>query len=325
MTTLETYLQSFENYLAQNLFEGAPASLYEPANYMMQLGGKRLRPAMVLMGCDAFKNSFEEALPAALAIEVFHNFTLVHDDIMDAAPLRRGNPTVHKKWDEATAILSGDMMMLKSVMFLQKLPEPIFQDALSVFCKTGIEVCEGQQMDMLFETRNNVSIPEYLDMIALKTSVLLGCSFYLGAIIGGAKKADAMSMYNFGKNLGLAFQLHDDILDAFADDAIAFGKQVGGDIISNKKTYLLITALQNADAIQKEKMEHWLHLKDFDANEKVEAFKELYVLTGAKREAEEERQRFYTLALEALGVVNIDDEKKSFLRDFAHSIMRRTK
>ncbi len=305
MTTLEGYLNSFENYLLKNPFEGEPASLYEAANYIMQLGGKRIRPAMVLMACDAFHNSFEEALPVALAVEVLHNFTLVHDDIMDAAPLRRGKPTVHKKWDEPSAILCGDMMMFKSIMLLQQLPNDKLQDALSMFNKTAIEVCEGQQLDMLFETRSHVSIPEYLQMISLKTSVLLGCSFYLGAIIGGAKAEDAKALYSFGKNLGIAFQLHDDILDAFAEDATAFGKQIGGDILANKKTYLLITALQKCTAEQLENLKFMMEDKDFPAHEKVEAVKEIFLLTGAKQAAESERQHYFTQAIADLKKVNI--------------------
>ncbi len=256
MNPLESYLKSFEDYILQYRFHGEPASLYEPANYIMQLGGKRLRPLMVLMACEAFSGSYEKALPGAMAIEVLHNFTLMHDDIMDAAPLRRGKPTVHKKWDQTTAILSGDMMMFQSIMMLEKIPEHIFSDALKIFNKTAIEICEGQQLDMIFEKKTEVQIHEYLNMIALKTSVLLGCSFYLGAIIGGASKEDANALYDFGKNIGIAFQLHDDILDAFSDDE-AFGKQIGGDIIANKKTYLLITALQNADEQQKRTLENW--------------------------------------------------------------------
>ena len=321
----EEYLKSFEDYQSLRPFEGEPASLYEPANYMMQLKGKRLRPAMVLMACDAFKDTYEEALPAALAIEVFHNFTLIHDDLMDAAPLRRGMPTVYKKWNSATAILSGDMMVFKALMLLQKLPEPILQEALTIFNKTAIEVCEGQQMDMLFETRNDVSISEYLEMITLKTSVLLGCSFYLGAIIGRAKKSEALALYDFGKNLGIAFQLHDDILDVFADDSMAFGKQVGGDILSNKKTYLLITALQNANIQQKEKLNHWLNIKEYQAEVKVKAVKELYISTQARLKAEEEKLHFFEMALNALNGLNMPSEKKEKFQCFAQALMQRTK
>ncbi len=325
MTLLEKYLGSFENYLIEHSFNGEPASLYEPANYIMQLGGKRLRPVMVLMACDAFRDSYEEAMPAAMAIELFHNFTLIHDDIMDAAPLRRGNPTVHKKWGQSTAILCGDMMMIKSIIFLQNLEATISSDLLSMFNKTAIEVCEGQQMDMLFETRNDVGLTEYLTMITLKTSVLLGCSFYLGAIIGGAKREEAKAFYDFGKNLGIAFQLHDDILDAFAEDAIAFGKQVGGDILSNKKTYLLITALQDANPKQKELLEQWLSIKDYDQQEKIAIFKELFVLTGAKQKAEDAQQQFYNRALEALHTVRLSEAKKKTFHELAYGIMQRTR
>ncbi len=325
MMKLETYLAPFEDYLSQHPFQGEPASLYEPANYMMQLGGKRLRPAMVLMACDAFQGSFKEAFPAAMAIEVFHNFTLVHDDIMDAAPLRRGKTTVHIKWDHATAILCGDMMMFKAVLFLQELPVTLLQEALSMFNKTAIEVCEGQQIDMVFEQRKKVEIAEYIHMITLKTSVLLGCSFYLGARIGGAPKEAASAMYEFGKNLGIAFQLHDDLLDAFAEDAVAFGKQVGGDILSNKKTYLLITALQNADSTQRELLNGWLQNSDINPEAKVAAMKELFVLTGAKKATEQAQQNYYNVALEALQAVPLSSEWKVYLQGFAQLVMQRSK
>ncbi len=325
MTTIETYLSSFEAYLSHHPFEGFPDRLYEPANYLMKLGGKRFRPVMLLMACDAYKNSFKEALPAAMAIEVFHNFTLVHDDIMDSAPLRRGMPTVHERWDTPTAILCGDMLMFKSILFLQELPHLFLQEALTMFNKTAIEVCEGQQLDMLFESREQVDIPEYLNMIMLKTSVLLGCSFYLGARIGGAQKEDALALYEFGKNLGIAFQLHDDLLDAFAEDAMAFGKQIGGDILSNKKTYLLITALQKADVTQLENLKYWLKSDNTSSNEKVATVKALFIETGAKQAAEQEQQHFYNMALEALKPVNISDESKTKFRAFAQMIMKRTK
>jgi geranylgeranyl diphosphate synthase type II len=325
MISLENYLGSFETYLEQNPFIGEPASLYDSANYIMTLGGKRLRPCMVLMGCDALKNSFEEALPAALAIEVFHNFTLLHDDIMDKAPLRRGKPTVHKKWNESTAILAGDMMMFRSVMLLQKLPASIFDEALTLFNKTAIEVSEGQQLDMLFESRAEVSIGEYVHMITLKTSVLLGCSFSLGALIGGATKKEADGLYEFGKNLGIAFQLHDDLLDAFAEDAAAFGKQVGGDILSHKKTYLLITALQKADGQQKQKLNYLLTESNIVAAEKVASMKALFENTGARQAAENERQYYFEKALTALDSVSLPEDKKIFFRNFAQTVMQRIK
>ncbi len=325
MNSLEVYLRSFESYLDGHPFQGKPQSLTDAANYIMHLGGKRLRPAMVLMSCNAFKRNFEEALHAAMAIEVFHNFTLVHDDIMDAAPLRRGQATVHHKWNSSTAILCGDLMMFEATMFLQKLPLDILNEALTMFNTTAIEVCRGQQMDMLFETRNDVSIEEYLEMISLKTSVLLGCSFYLGALVGGAEKTNAEALYQFGKNLGVAFQLHDDILDAFADDPILFGKQIGGDILSNKKTYLLLKALNLADAKQLFELQFWLSNEPNDVNEKVQSVKQLFQVTGAKKEAEAEQQRYYSLALEALEMVTMEEETKKEFSDFAAYVMHRKK
>jgi len=325
MKMVDDYLKAFEDYLSLHPFKGEPASLFESAEYMMQLGGKRLRPVMVLMGCDLFAADFREALPAAMAVEVFHNFTLVHDDIMDKAPLRRGRPTMHYRWDEPTAILSGDMMMVKACMFLNELRLPILKEALNIFNETAVDVCKGQHLDMLFEHREEVGISEYLEMISLKTSVLLGCCFYLGALIGGAPSEEALALHRFGKNLGIAFQLQDDILDAFATDPSKFGKQVGGDILSNKKTFLLITALKNANPTQKEQLRHWMSDSMVASDEKVKAVKEIFIATGARKETEAEQLLYYNKALDALSYVSISDDKKMALGAFAESVMHRTK
>ncbi len=325
MTVPAQYFTLFEEYINTHRFTGSPATLYDPANYIMSLGGKRLRPLMVLLAAEAAGGDVHAALPAAMAIEVFHNFTLVHDDIMDAAPLRRSKPTVHTKWDTPTAILSGDMMMFRSVMFLQQLPPEIFQKVLPVFTTTAIEVCEGQQLDMDFERRDDVTIDEYLHMIALKTSVLLGCSFHIGAVCGGGSERLASDLYSFGKNLGIAFQLHDDILDAFATDASNFGKQVGGDILANKKTFLWLKAMELGDENQKASLNQWLTNNTAGPAEKVEAVKKIFIESGAQRRAEEEMQHYYTRALDALQQSELADEKKQQLTAFAEMIMKRTK
>lgn len=325
MTVFTEYLQQLEEYIGSHPFTGNPASLYDPANYIMSLGGKRLRPVMVLMAADAVGGKAANALPAAMAIEVFHNFTLVHDDIMDAAPLRRGKPTVHTRWDTPTAILSGDMMMFHSVMFLQQLPPDVFLKVLPLFNATAIEVCEGQQLDMDFEKRNDVQVSEYLNMIALKTSVLLGCSFQIGALCGGADDTLASHLYDFGKNLGIAFQLHDDILDAFATDESNFGKQVGGDILANKKTFLWLKALEQGSAAQQQELKSWELTRDANPEAKIAAVKKIFVESGALQRTEEEMQMFYTKSLEALESSALPSGKKQHLTDFAAMVMQRTK
>jgi len=236
---------SINQYISNKTYGASPVELYEPINYIMSLGGKRLRPCLLLMACDMFGGDVEQALAPALAIEVFHNFTLMHDDIMDKAPLRRGKPTVHEKWNANTAILSGDVMMVESNKLIMQVKDNILRPVLDVFNDTAVGVCEGQQIDMNFETRQDVQIDEYINMIRLKTAVLVGGALKMGALVGGADDAEGTLLYNFGEQLGIAFQLQDDILDVYGDPK-KFGKQVGGDIISNKKTYLLIKALELA-------------------------------------------------------------------------------
>src|SRR5476651_2411466 len=243
-------------------FPESPAELYEPISYILDLGGKRLRPSLLLMACDLFGGDVNKAIEPALAIEVFHNFTLMHDDIMDKAPLRRGKKTVHEKWNANVAILSGDAMMVEANKLMMKVDDPILRRVMDVFNETATGVCEGQQIDMSFEQRNNVLIDEYLNMIRLKTAVLLGGTLKIGAIIGGASLNDAQLLYSFGVNLGIAFQLQDDILDVYGDPE-KFGKQVGGDILSNKKTYLLIKALELAKDDHLQQLNHWLSVEDF--------------------------------------------------------------
>lgn len=301
-----------------------PKELYLPVNYILSLGGKRMRPALVLAGCDLFGGNIEKAVHAALAIEVFHNFTLVHDDIMDKAPLRRNKPTVHKKWDEGIAILSGDAMLVQAYQLICKTDPVALSSVLDVFSATAIQVCEGQQLDMNYEKAHKISLPQYLHMINLKTAVLLGASLKTGAIIGGAMPEDAQRLYDFGTNMGLAFQLQDDILDVYGDEE-RFGKQRGGDIISNKKTWMLIKALELTvgNRYMAEELQQWLFAPDFDPQEKVKAVTSIYDFLGVKKLAEKEMMKFHDKALKQLDGIPVSDEKKQPLVAFAESLMVR--
>jgi geranylgeranyl diphosphate synthase type II len=299
-----------------------PKELYEPIAYLMALGGKRLRPALVLMATDLFGGDIKDAIAPALAVELFHNFTLMHDDIMDKAPLRRGQPTVHAKWNESVAILSGDVMFVKAYKMMIQVRPDILSDVLEVFNATAIGVCEGQQIDMNFENRNEVSIEEYLEMIRLKTAVLVGGALKIGALIGSANSKDADLLYQFGENLGIAFQLQDDILDVYGDP-IKFGKQVGGDIISNKKTYLLIKALELAKGKELSILNQWLNLTDFDSEEKVNAVKGIYNNLGVKILSENTMHTYAQKAMDALEKINTPQENKKVLVAFADLLIKR--
>ena len=303
-------------------FPESPAELYEPISYILDLGGKRLRPSLLLMACDLFGGDVNKAIEPALAIEVFHNFTLMHDDIMDKAPLRRGKKTVHEKWNANVAILSGDAMMVEANKLMMKVDDAILRRVMDVFNETATGVCEGQQIDMSFEQRNNVLIDEYLDMIRLKTAVLLGGTLKIGAIIGGASLNDAQLLYNFGVNLGIAFQLQDDILDVYGDPE-KFGKQVGGDILSNKKTYLLIKALELARDEQADNLNSWLNLEQFDATEKVLAVTAIYNQLDIRQYAEYAMQNYAEKAFDALDKINLSEDRRQYLRQFADSLLVR--
>jgi geranylgeranyl diphosphate synthase type II len=299
-----------------------PAELYEPIYYILSMGGKRMRPALLLMACDLFGGDVEKALPPALAIEVFHNFTLMHDDIMDNAPLRRGKVTVHEKWNQNAAILSGDVMLIEGYKLMMQVEDRLLRVILDIFNNTAVGVCEGQQLDMDFEVRNDVKIDEYIYMIRLKTAVVLGGALKIGSILGGADMKDAELIAEFGENLGLAFQLQDDILDVFGSPE-KFGKQVGGDIISNKKTYLLIKALELANADQKAELTKWISAEQFDPQEKVEAVTAIYNYVQVRQHAETTMHTYADKAFEALEQINLPEENKQYLRDFADSLMVR--
>ncbi|SHM64354.1 geranylgeranyl diphosphate synthase, type II [Cyclobacterium lianum] len=272
---LEAIRDSLRKHILDLNFEGQPKELYDPISYLMQLGGKRIRPLLALLSYGLFKEDYQKILTPAAAVEVFHNFTLMHDDIMDNAPLRRGKATVHEKWNENTAILSGDVMLVKAYEMLLDVDADKLQQALKLFSKTAAEVCEGQQLDMNFESLGQVSEKEYLHMIRLKTAVLLGFSLQLGAVLAGASASDAQHLYDFGVNIGIGFQLKDDLLDVYADKE-KFGKQVGGDILANKKTYLLIKAIELAGGKEKAELEKWLSAEDFEPTEKVQAVTAIY-------------------------------------------------
>jgi geranylgeranyl diphosphate synthase type II len=299
-----------------------PADLYEPISYILSIGGKRMRPALLLLACDLFGGDVTKAIEPALAIEVFHNFTLMHDDIMDKAPLRRGKATVHEKWNANVAILSGDAMMVEANRMMMMVDDSILRKVLDVFNDTATGVCEGQQIDMSFEQRNDVSIEEYINMIRLKTAVLLGGTLKIGSIIGGAALADADLIDAFGVNLGIAFQLQDDILDVYGDPE-KFGKQVGGDIISNKKTFLLIRALELAESTQAQTLNHWLRATEFDSIEKVKAITDIYNELYIRQHAEEAMQTYADKAFAALDAINLPEDYKQYLRDFADGLLVR--
>lgn len=320
MQQLSAYTNLIESELANLNLPDSPTNLYDPLRYFMSLGGKRMRPILTLMGTELFGEPKESAISAAASIEVFHNFTLIHDDIMDQAPLRRNKETVHTKWNENIAILSGDVLFVQAYQLIAKQKADHLPELLNLFNKTAIEVCEGQQMDMDFETRSNVSIDEYIEMIRLKTSVLLGCALEMGAIIAGASDKDRKALYDFGQHIGIAFQIQDDILDLFADPD-TFGKQVGGDVIANKKTLLNLKAYDLADATQIQLLEQLA--VDTDAKHKVQKTKELYTLIGAKEACEEEMREHYQIALNALNSIDVNGEAKFPLIALADYLMTR--
>ena len=324
MKPSKEYLQLIEQALKDKPYGSSPKELYEPISYIMSLGGKRLRPVLVLMATDFLGGNITKALHPALAVELFHNFTLVHDDIMDKAPLRRNQPTVHKKWNDNVAILSADAMMVKAYQELCKADTALLPALLDVFSDTAVKVCEGQQFDMNYETENKVSIIQYLKMIELKTAVLIGGSLKIGAIVGGAREEDAQALYNFGKHIGIAFQLQDDILDVFGDEE-KFGKQKGGDIIANKKTYLLLKAIEMVEGnrYMKEELQQWINAPQFNPKEKVEAVTTIYNFLNVKELASKEMKKQYEKALKFLDSIPVAETNKHELISFAVSLMVR--
>lgn len=300
-----------------------PSGLYEPIGYVLGMGGKRIRPALTLLACNMFCDDVQPAVNSALGLEVFHNFTLLHDDIMDKADVRRGKPTVHKKWNDNTAILSGDVMQIASYQLIAQTPSAQLKSTLDLFSKTAAEICEGQQYDVEFETRSKVEVEEYLEMIRLKTAVLLGAALQIGAWIGGAGEEDAQLLYDYGINIGLAFQLKDDLLDVYGDEA-TFGKKIGGDILCNKKTFMLIRALELAEEENALELQKWIETTDeLLANQKIKAITELYNIIGVKNICEDKMQYFYTKAIANLDKVSIPENKKQELKKLGEKLMFR--
>lgn len=319
---ITSYQKAFLDYLATEFVEEKPASLYNPMRYILQLGGKRIRPVLALIAADAVGADYKKALPVALAVEVFHNFSLVHDDIMDEAPLRRGKATVHEKWDTNTGILSGDVMLVKAYQCLNGYPPALFSDLTQLFSKTAQEVCEGQQYDMDFPQQETVSQAAYLHMIEYKTAVLLGCSLQMGAMVGGLSRAESQPFYDFGIQLGLAFQLQDDYLDAFGDP-LTFGKQVGGDIIENKKTLLYLLALEKADVDQKVQLKEFFQSQPADPSEKIATVKALFKSTKADLAIQDLISQYTHKALLAIEKFAITEEKKHLFIKFSKALMER--
>lgn len=322
MHSIYQYQEFISDYLLIQYETKEPRNLYEPIHYIMKLGGKRMRPVLTLMSAELFDADYNLALPAALAVEVFHNFSLVHDDIMDDAPLRRGNETVHEKWDVNTAILSGDAMLILAYQYFEKYNTDVFRDLAKLFSKTALEVCEGQQWDVDFETRDDVSISEYLKMIEYKTAVLVAAAMKMGAIVAETSVKNADLIYDFGLYLGLAFQLQDDYLDCFGNPE-TFGKQVGGDIIENKKTYLYLKAIEFAIDSEKEQLLHLFSIHPKDSSDKIESVKAIFDSSGASKATRQAIQDFTLKAFDTLQNISIDNEKKDVLRSFGENLMGR--
>ena len=305
-------------------YDRRPVSLYEPIRYVLSLGGKRIRPVLMLLGYNLYKDHPEDILMPALGLETYHNYTLLHDDLMDNADLRRGHQTVHKKWDANTAILSGDSMLVLAYQRIAQCDAAYLPQVLDLFTETALEIGEGQQYDMDFENRNDVTEDEYIEMIRLKTSVLLACALKIGAILGGASKEDADLLYQFGEEIGLAFQLQDDLLDVYGDPKV-FGKAIGGDITSNKKTYMLINAVNRANAEQRAELMRWIDAKTFNRQEKVATVTRLYDEIGIRQLCEEKINFYFEQARQTLCEVNIPDDRKQHLRAYMDELLHRNK
>lgn len=324
MLTSQDILNKINQYLDNMAYDRKPASLYSPIRYALSMGGKRIRPVLMLLAYNLFKDDPESILMPACALETYHNYTLLHDDLMDNADVRRGKPTVHRKWDANTAILSGDSMLVLAYQRMAQVPADKLKPILDLFTETALEIGEGQQYDMDFESRTDVTEDEYIEMIRLKTSVLLACAVKMGAILAGASQEDADNLYHFGEQVGLAFQLQDDLLDVYGDPKV-FGKAIGGDITSNKKTYMLINAYQRADETQKESLRQWIEAREFDKQEKITAVTELYNQIGIRKLCEEKINHYFAQSEKFLAKVNVPEERKEQLHLFTLKMMKRDK
>ena len=322
MKTADEILKMVNEFLDHLSYDRKPESLYEPIKYVLSMGGKRIRPTLMLLAYNLYKENPEDILMNACALETYHNYTLLHDDLMDNADMRRGHLTVHKKWNDNTAILSGDSMLVLAFQRMMQCDTKHLKDILDLFTVTALEIGEGQQYDMEFETRNDVKEEEYIEMIRLKTSVLLACALKIGAILADASAEDADNLYKFGEQIGLAFQLQDDYLDVYGDSKV-FGKEIGGDIISNKKTYMLINAFNKANDAQREELTRWVSARDFDRNEKVDAVTRLYNEIGIDQLAQDKIAYYFAQSKKFLDAVNVPEEKKEELRKYAQKMMKR--
>lgn len=322
MKTADEILKMVNEFLDHLSYDRKPESLYEPIKYVLSMGGKRIRPTLMLLAYNLYKENPEDILMNACALETYHNYTLLHDDLMDNADMRRGHLTVHKKWNDNTAILSGDSMLVLAFQRMMQCDIKHLKDILDLFTVTALEIGEGQQYDMEFETRNDVKEEEYIEMIRLKTSVLLACALKIGAILADASAEDADNLYKFGEQIGLAFQLQDDYLDVYGDSKV-FGKEIGGDITSNKKTYMLINAFNKANDAQRKELTRWVSARDFDRNEKVDAVTHLYNEIGIDQLAQDKIAYYFAQSKKFLDAVNVPEEKKEELRKYAQKMMKR--
>ena len=320
--TAPQLLDKINAYLEQMPYMRPPKGLYEPIAYELSLGGKRIRPVLMLMAYNIYKEDVERILPQAAGLETYHNHTLLHDDVMDKADMRRNKPTVHNVWNDNTAILSGDAMLILAYRLMAEGLSDRLAEVMHIFTETTMEICEGQQWDMEFESRMDVKVDEYIEMIRLKTSVLLAAALKIGACLAGAPAEEAQKLYDFGVKMGLAFQLQDDWLDVYGDPKV-FGKNIGGDILCNKKTYMLITALEQADEDQRKELERWLTATDFIPAEKISAVTTLYNNIGVGKRCEEMVEAYYSDGLAVLDSIALPEERKQALKDFACSLMNR--
>lgn len=322
MKTSDQLLEQVNNYIDNLPYDRKPYSLYEPIKYVLSLGGKRIRPVLMLLAYQLYKDDAESIMPTACGLETYHNYTLLHDDLMDNANLRRGHETVHRRWDANTAILSGDSMLVLAYQRIAQCRKEKLSEVLSLFTETALEIGEGQQYDMDFETRLDVTEDEYIEMIRLKTSVLLACAMKIGAILADASDEDADLLYKYGEKVGLAFQLQDDYLDVYGDTEV-FGKAIGGDIMSNKKTYMLINAYQKADEKQREELHHWITAAEPVAAEKIAAVTRLYNEIGIDRLAKEKIAQYFAESETYLNKVSVSEERKTELRKYAAQLLNR--
>lgn len=322
MFTASQLLDKINNHISEIQFTRTPEGLYKPIEYILSLGGKRIRPVLMLMAYNLYREDITSIYDPAAAIEVYHNHTLLHDDLMDRSDMRRGKPTVHKVWNDNTAVLSGDAMLILAFRLMESVPAGYLKEVMDLFTQTMLEICEGQQLDMEFESRGDVTEDEYIEMIRLKTAVLLAGSLKIGAVLAGASDKDADNLYNFGMQIGVAFQLQDDLLDVYGNPEV-FGKKLGGDILCNKKTYMLIKAQSRADEKQREELERWMSAETYQPAEKIEAVTGLYNQLNIRTVCENKMREYYTLAMESLEAVAVAEDRKKELKNLVKLLMYR--